>query len=239
MSPEWQVPEPDDIYRGFLETGKSPFEFFGAAAYVETKIKEGEVRTDINCLEHIQGFFEMANRMYVQNGPMDIKDAEIGIHMAACDSPLCKKCGQAYFEILRPSQESDAPAIKEKLKALAEEIFLGKTRSDLEGRKSMFYDAQTGSDLFETKIVDITDKITGKKNDREILLCYVPHSGGIICDIKDSGVSQSFEVTRDLKSGIPDGFSHRAKIVGIEENLFRAIILANSPKEIKKLNSDT
>jgi len=231
MSQEWQAPGPDDIYKGMLESGRSPFEFFAAAKVVEMAIDNGEVRTKIDCLEHIQGFFEMANRMYIKNSAMDMKDAELGIHMASCRCPLCKKLGQFYFEELRVSSESDSPQILSKLQSLAKEIMLGKERHELVGRKSKFYDSVTGGDLFETKVVEITDKcIDANQKDRQILLCYIPYSGGTMIEVQDSVVSQVFNIEGDLMSGVTKDLEHRARVVGMDPNLFRAIIIANSPK---------
>ncbi len=213
--------------------GKTPDNFAEALNVVEKKIKEGEIRTEINCLENIQGFFEMARRMYVENGEADIKDAELGIHMGSCECPLCQKCARAYFEILRPSKESDGPQIKARLEKLALEIFLGTPRPELDDGPAMFFDAKTKLPLYETGVTDITDKVTGKKRaGRKVLLCYVPTSSGTFCVIKDTGVAFTYNIADDFKDQIPQGFKHAAKHVGIEENLFKAIILANSPKAI-------
>jgi len=195
----------------------------------------------------------MAERMYVQNEGFMLSDAELGIHQGQCESPICRKLAQAYFEILRPSDEADCEQIAQELQQLAEAIMLGKPRPELEGKESMFFDSQTGADLFEVKVVDITDKCIVDEEfaaamkkatdggEREVFLCYIPYSGGMMCDIKDgyggSFTSQSFNISRELSPDMKEAFEHRARLVGIDPELFQAIILANAPKLLKGENN--
>lgn len=245
MTTEWTGPTPQEILEGMFQAGRTRWEVMCGLGLINESIKEGEIRTEIGCWDHIKGFFEMANRMYVQNEGMMLTDAELGIHQAQCESPICSRLSRAYFETLRPSQESDSPSIAKQLKELASDIMLGKPRPDLEGKESMFNDSQTGADLFEVKVVDITDKCivdeeAGKAMrketnvKREVLLCYVPYSGGILCHIKEkyggSGVSQAFNISRKLSPDMQSAFECRAYIVGIDPELFQAIIIANAPQ---------
>lgn len=246
MTAEWSGPTPQEILGGMFQAGRTSQEVMYGLGLVNKGIKEGEIRTKISCWDHVRGLFEMANRMYVQNEGMMLTDAELGIHQAQCESPICGRLSRAYFEILRPSQESDSASIARQLQELASDIMLGKPRPDLEGKESMFYDSQTGADLFEVKVVEITDKcIVDKKMDkamrkatkgkREVLLCYVPYSGGMMCDIKEnyggSGMSQTFNISRKLSPDMQSAFEHRVSIIGIDPELFQAIIVANAPSK--------
>lgn len=247
MTAEWTFPTPQEILDGIFQAERTGEEVMNILGLVDKGIKEGEVRTTIGCLDNVRAFFEMANRMYVQNdAEIVLTDAELGIHQIQCESPICRKLSRVYFEVLRPSKESDSVKISKQLQELAVDIILGKPRKDLEGRKSMFFDSQSGTDLFEIKVVDITDKcIVDKRMDemmrratgaeREVLLCYVPYSGGMMCDIKEnyggSGMSQAFNATRMLSPDEQYAFERRASIIGIDSELFQAIIAANAPRE--------
>lgn len=226
MKDKWAGPTPEEILQGMFQAGKSYKQVLGMLGFLNDEIKEGKIGTNISCWDNVRGFFEMAGRFYVRNEyTMVLSDAELGIHMGQCKSPVCQKLSKTYFEVLRPSQEVNSERIAEELIILAKDLLLGKPRHDLDGRKSMFYDSQTGDTLFEVKVVDIADKCT--HDEREVLLCYIPYSGGILCDIK-TGVSQAFNISRVTPED--EAFRHRARIIGIDPKLFQAIILANAPR---------
>ena len=243
MSEERAGQTPYEILQGMFQAGRTSEQIMYGLGLVSEGVKERTIRTEIGCWDNVKGFFEMANRFYVRNEGTMLTDAELGIHMVQCGSPICKKLGRAYFEVLRPSQETDSAEVAKQLQKLAKEIMFGKPRPDLEGKKSMFYDSQTGDELFEVKVVDVTDKCivdvetdreTGRLtgNDREVLLAYVPYSGGMLCDIKESygglDTSQTFNIGR--LSPNDEGFRIRASVIGMDPELLHAVIVANAPQ---------
>lgn len=243
MSAEWVGPTPQEILLGMFQAGRTVEQLVYGFDLINKGLNEGEIKAKISCWDNVKGFFEMADRFYVKNGGVMLSDAQLGIHIGQCKSPLCRRLSQSYFEVLRPSDEADSERIAHQLRKLAKDILLGKARTDLEGRKSMYYDSQTGEDLFEAKVVDITDKcIVDQETDRqmrgftegerEVLLAYVPYSQGMLCDIKENygglGTSQAFNVEK--LSPDDEAFRIRASIIGIDPELFQAIIIANKPQ---------
>ncbi|MCJ7804308.1 hypothetical protein MUP35_01040 [Patescibacteria group bacterium] len=233
MVTERNIPTPEEIITGLLRGHKSE-ELMHEFCLINKGIKEGSIRTKISCWDHVVGFFEMANRMYVKNGEMRLSDAELGIHQESCKSPVCRKLLKSYFEVLKPSQEKDAALISQHLQSLIREIMIGKPRPDLEGGKSIFFDSQTGADLFVTKAVEITDKCEEQKPKAQITLSYVEYSGGMMVDIKQAdphpSSSQAFPVSQTF-SPKDEAFQVRASVIGIDPELLYDIILVNAPQE--------
>lgn len=73
-------------------------------------LRHGEARENISCAEARSHWFVMARKNYVGNDPEPTfpQDMELGIHLARCPTFECEILGQAYKDILKPSQPEDS-----------------------------------------------------------------------------------------------------------------------------------
>lgn len=236
MATETGLPTGEQIIEGLLRNGRTESELLGFLSLLNKGVKENEIRTEISCWDHVVGFFEMASRRFVRDdSTLILKDAELGMHEANCQSPICTKLTQIYFSFLRGSDAKDSEKIEDHLRCLATEILTGKVCPNFEGKRSIFYDSQTGDDLFVTKAVEITDKLI---KDRlivaDVVLMYIPTSTQLLVDVHEMKngetlVQQAFELTQKPLF-TDEGFKLRASIIGIDPKLFNAIIVANKPQ---------
>lgn len=233
MASEFRPPTPEEIASGILKSGRTPEQFMGMLETTNQGIEEGVIRTDLNCWEHKERFFEMAKRMYVQNGKIGFKDVEIGIHEGQCQSPLCARMQQAYFELLRPSKADDSPQIAVALKELEMELITGKERLDLRGELSDYYDSDTGKTLRISKAVDITDKCRLEQRGKAILV-YIKPVKGTMVEIQENNskgvrASVAYRLNSDIFTPEDSVFKMRAKSMGIDPQFLHKIIVANAP----------
>lgn len=238
MASEFRPPTPEEIASGIFKSGRTPEQFMGIIETVQQGIKEGVVRTDLSCWEHKERFFEMAQRMYVQNGEMRFKDVEIGIHEGQCESSLCVRMAQAYFELLRPSQAEDSPQVAVALESLEKELMMGRERADLVGEPSGYYDSDTGETLKVVKAVDITDKCRLEQGS-EALLVYIRSVKGYMVDIREYSVDGGRSGVAFRLNGnmfVPEDLVFRRSVdsMRIDPKFLHAIIVANAPQENKK-----
>lgn len=235
MASEFRPPTPEEIASGIFQSGRTLDQFMALGEVVEQGVEEGAIRTDLSCWEHKERFFDMAQRMYVRNEGAKLKDVEIGIHMGQCESPLCVRMQQAYFELLKPSQVEDSKRVADALVELEKELMQGKERADLKGKPSSFYDSDTEETLNVIKAVDITDKCRLGQEGSEALLSYLTPVKGIMVDIQEHSVAGGIaKVAFRLNSSIfvPEDpvFRRSADSMGIDPKFLHAIILANSPQ---------
>lgn len=238
---ELNFPTPSEIIEEMLGAGKSPNQIIGGLAMVMRGIEEGEIRTKIGCWENIRAFFEMAQRMYVQNGNMALGDAEIGIHIGSCDSPVCKNLVGSYYGVLRPSSEEDSQQIYKHLQDVAQEIILGKPLPELENQFSGWYDGQTKRRLKVLRAVDITDKCILRDRVKQVNLQYIKDRKGLIVFITqgsdEHSMSRGHRINSDF-SPYDKALNIDASLAGIDTEFLYVVMLANAPKiKSKKLLS--
>lgn len=229
MSAEYQKPSFNEIANGILKAGETPESFVGMLNGMEKLIGEGKLRTDLTCWEHKIHFFEMAKRVYVDNGFTDFNDCEIGIHEGQCESPLCLKMNQVYYKVLKPSQEEDSPRIAQFLAELEKELMLGKEIKDLRRKDGGFYDSDTGKTLKIEKAVDITDKCCVEKG--KALLVYMRPVKGIMVDIKYDNSGVAYSLNSEIFTPEDLVFQRKANMMKIDPQFLHAIIIANAPQE--------
>ena len=230
-------PSPEEIINGMFAAERTPEQVFGALSIVYRGIKEGEISTQISCWENIQSFFNMAYRMYVKNEGMSLEDAETGIHLATCKSPICRRLTQVYFQTLRLSKASESKEIFAQLRSLAQGIILGKPLPELKGKDSGYYDSDIGS-LKILKAVDITDKCVPQGNKERVSLRYIKDSSSyvviIMCEFDEGGsISTGFRIDEKLNINKNEGLHLEANQAGIDPELLCVIILANAPQTRK------
>ncbi len=234
MASEFRPPTPEEIAAGIFQSGRTPEQFMGMLEITQQGIEQGNIRTDLSCWEHKERFFEMAQRMYVRNDGMRFQDVEGGIHEGKCESPLCVRMQQAYFELLKPSQDEDAPQVAEALAELERELMIGAEIEDLTGISSGFYDPDTGETLPVAKAVDITGKCRLAEVDQAMLVYFKPLKGTMV-DIREGrstggGSSVVFGLNSDIFTPTDPVFSRQAGWMKIDSQFLHAIINANAPQ---------
>ena len=234
MASEFRPPTPEGVAAGIFQSGRTPEQFMGILETMQQGVEEGVIRTDLTCWDHKERFFDMAQRMYVQNDGLRFKDAEIGIHEGQCESPLCVRMQQAYFELLKPSQNEDAPQVAEALADLERELMTGVEIEDLVGIPSGFYDSDTGETLSVAKAVDITAKCRLSEGDQATLVYFKPLKGTMV-DIREGhstggGSSVAFGLNSDIFTPTDPVFNRQAGWMNIDPQFLHAIINANAPQ---------
>lgn len=234
MPGEFKPPTATQILKGIVQTGVTPEEIASQLRGIQEDIEVGVFRTDLSCWETKELFFDMAQRMYVEDKGFRNRDAEIGIHLGGCKSPLCRRMQQAYYEILRPSQETDAPYVAEALTALEQELMSGTEIEDLVGKPTDFKDSDTGEALSVIKAVEITRKCKVPEGD-QVLLVYFEPIEGMMVEIRGgnptNGIIQvSFILNDDVLTPADIVFGSHAEAIGIDPKFFHAIVYANAPR---------
>lgn len=223
--------EPAEIAAEILSTGRTPEQFLGMLDVVGAGIENGVLREQISCFEHKSGFFEMARRFYVDSGEPRMSDAELGMHEGSCESPICAKLTETYWNVLRTSSAEDSANIAEQLDSLEADLLRGILREDLIGQRSGLYDSDTDRTLPIAKAVDITGLCMPQ--DGEVVLIYTQPVAGTRVDI-DMGGSRVGYFVKD-EGGLMDPedalFVMRARRVGIDPRLLLEAVLLNAPEE--------
>lgn len=229
MSKEFDIPEPRAILKGILASGRTLEQFAAMGTVISTGIENGTIRNKISCWEHREQFFEMADRVYVKNGKVELKDAEAGIHEGQCRSPICLRLTQAYFETLKPSTEEQSEEIRDFLVGLRKELVTGREIKELKGKPGGFSDSSNNPMLIE-KAVDISHLCQGREGDESRLTYYSDHGGpGVRFSKKNKSGSESiiFYQMAELR---PDDLVYAGELMGIDGMILHEVVHVNSPE---------
>ena len=235
MPKDFIQPSPEDLLKGML-VAHSLDELNDIAKDIAYGAAELLLRDEIDCFEHKEGFFEMAERVYVQNGEPKLEDVELGMHEATCQSPVCQRISQVYFDDLRSSTPDDSARIAKLLADLKVELVTGKPRPELEGEPSGVYDSDTGKVLPIAKAVEITDLCERGIIGADIaLLTYVVAHRGVRVDIKQGlpgtvvvGASYFLETNGIFQPDNPSLIG-KAASMGIDPRILHELAFANAP----------
>lgn len=236
MPKEFGVPEPGDILKRILASGRTPQQFAAMNDVIYAGRENGTIRSSISCWEHREQFFEMADRVYVKNGKAELKDAEAGMHEGQCKSPICLRLARAYFETLSPSTEEQSEQMREFLVGLRKELITGREIGDLKGKPSRYSDSITDNLLIIDKAVDISHLCQCQKGDEARLTYYSDHGG--------PGVRFSIRHTNGVEPSIffylgrfqPDEIALQAEFMGIDPKILHEIVYVNAPNNTESTN---
>ncbi len=236
MPKEFDVPEPGSILKGILASGRTLEQFAAINDVIYAGRENGTIRSKISCWEHREQFFAMADRIYVKNGKMELKDAESGIHEGQCRSPICLRLTQAYFETLRPSTEEQSEQMREFLVGLRKELVTGREIKDLKGKPSGYSDLNTDSHLVIDKAVDISHLCQCQEGDESRLTYYSDHGGpGVRFSVKHKNGAEP-SIFFYLGGFQPDDIALQAEFMGIDTKILYEIAHVNAPNDTESAN---
>lgn len=237
MSSEFEVPSLQDLAQRIINAGRTPRQFVDTIDVIRSGIETGGLNPNISCYEHMTRWFEMTRRFFVQNNyKSPIKDVELGIHEANCETPICKRLTKEYFSLTETTEE-DAPRISTFLDNLEIELVTGKVREDLIGTASGLIDSDTDDRLSLIQAVDISHHCV--LEDEEGVLTYTKPQRGIRVNIelrqKDRvSVYVGYFLGSSMFQPENEVLIAQAERLGIDPHILFDIVNANAPSDTEK-----
>lgn len=223
MPKEFNVPEPGEILKGILVSGRTLKQFAAMNDVIYAGRENGTIRSKISCWEHREQFFAMADRMHVKNGKVELKDAEAGIHEGQCKSPICLRLAQAYFETLSPSTEEQSEEMREFLIGLRRELITGKEIEGVRGK------SVGDPPLLIEKAVDISHLCVCQNND-DVRITYLSNKDDLVIRFSiDHNNSSGTSILFGMRGLQPEDISSPASFMGIDQNILHEIAHVNVP----------